>query len=422
MAEHRQARVNLDSVLPVRHGQLAKKRPVGIVLKLVGITVAIAVVSAASITGVAVVQTFASIKPAVHLVQLAGHKTDPVPEVGSITGAVNLLVAGTDTRTGQAGFQDKADLAGSSGAGSNDVTMVLHISADHTHAEVISIPRDELVTIPACRQPNGHVRPGATMAMFNTTASRGGLSCVVLAAEQLTGLNIQYAALISFDGVIGMSDAVGGVDVCLATPVKDRYVGLNLPAGEVTLQGAEALAFVRSRHGIGDGSDLGRISSQQTFLSSLMRKLSSQGVLSNPLSLYKLANTAVANMQFSDTLAYPTTMVAIALALKKISLNNIVFLQYPTTSDPAYPGRVVALEPDDAMVNAALATDKPLILTGKLGRATELAAPTPAAPAPATTPTPTDPASPAPSVGVTLPSSATGQTAAQQTCVKGYQP
>lgn len=377
---------------------------------------AVLAVSIASVTGIAVFSTLSSIKSGVHLTHLAGQKVVPAPQVAAATGAINLLLAGTDSRTGQAGFQDKADLAGSSGAGNNDVTMVLHISADHTHAVVISIPRDELVTIPACPQPNGRVRPGATMAMFNTTVSRGGLPCVVLAAEQLTGLNIQYAALISFDGVIAMSNAVGGVTVCLATPVVDPYVGLNLPAGQVTLQGADALAFVRSRHGIGDGSDLGRISNQQLFLSALMRKISSEGVLNNPLTLYKLANAAVSNMEFSDTLAAPTTMVAIALALKHISLNNIVFLQYPTTTSAAYPGRVVAEQPDDQILNAALASDQPLVLSGKLGAATVLA--------PGTSPTASATAAPtgSSSTGITLPADVTGQTAAEQTCTKAYKP
>ena len=413
--------------LPIRHGRLQRPSAIRGALSIVGIGALVILVSVAAVSGIAVWQTLSTIKPGVHLVQLAGQKAVPPPQVGSISGAVNLLLAGTDTRSGQAGFQNKADLAGSSGAGNNDVTMVLHISADHTHAVVISIPRDELVTIPACPQPNGKVRPGASMAMFNSTVSRGGLPCVVLAAEQLTGLNIQYAALISFDGVIGMSNAVGGVTVCLATPVVDPYVGLNLGAGQVTLQGADALAFVRSRHGVGDGSDLGRISNQQMFLSALMRKVSSEGVLDNPLTLYKLANAAVSNMQFSDTLASPTTMVAIALALKHISLNNIVFVQYPTKSDPAYPGRVVAEQPDDSILNADLAADSPLILS-KLGRATVLAPATPGASTASGTPTstssgtPTGTASLPPTAGVALPGDVTGQTADQQTCVKGYRP
>src|SRR6185437_10643347 len=136
----------------------------------------------------------------------------------------------------------------------------------------------------------------------NTTLSTGGLSCVVLTAEALTGLTIPYAAEISFDGVSAMSDAVGGVTVCLATPLTDPYVGLNLPAGQQTLVGAQALAFVRSRHGVGDGSDLGRISNQQLFLSALLRTVTSAGVLTNPLTLYTLAKAATSNATLSDTL------------------------------------------------------------------------------------------------------------------------
>jgi LCP family protein required for cell wall assembly len=405
-----------------RHGRLPRSRAWVGALQSVGVVVVVLALSAGSIAGIAVWQTISSIKPGVHLAHIRG-TNEPVPQVGAITGAVNLLLTGTDTRSGQDGFEDKADLAGSSGAGNNDVTMVLHISADHQHATVVSIPRDLLVTIPACPRSNGSVAPPATLAMFNTTLSRGGLSCTVLATEKLTGLDIQYAAEISFDGVIEMSNAVGGVTVCLATNLNDKYVGLNLPAGEQTIEGADALAFLRSRHGVGDGSDLGRISDQQLFMSALARKLTSAGVLGNPLTLYGLANAAVKNLQLSDTLTAPITMVAIALALKNINLNNLVFVEYPTKSNPAYPGRVVAEQPADSILNTALDNDQPVQLSGKLGRATI------AGPAVVATPGPTSTATPAPTVTsspadvpVALPADVTGQTAAQQTCAKGYQP
>ncbi len=268
---------------------------------------------------------------------------------------------------------------------------------------------------------------------------------MVLTAEQLTGLNIPYAAEISFDGVVALSNAVGGVPVCLATPLVDPYVGLNLPAGEQTLAGAQALAYVRSRHGVGDGSDLGRISDQQLFLSSLMRKMTSAGVLSNPITLFSLAQAAVSNMQLSDTLTQPATIVSIALALKGISLSNMVFLQYPTIPDPADTAHVIPDPVGAAALTAAMAADKPVQLSGAVGPATVLATPAPggsAAPAsPATTtPAPTTPsagaspgatppgtpatpgtpgATPAAGGAVTLPSTATGQTAAEQTCTKG---
>jgi LCP family protein required for cell wall assembly len=409
-----------------RHGRLRPASPIPGLLIYAGVIVAVLAVSVASIAGIAVLQTLSNIKPGVHLSHVRG-TNEPVPQVGSIAGAVNLLLTGSDTRTGQDGFQDRADLAGSSGAGNNDVTMLLHISADHHHATVLSIPRDLLVNIPACPRANGSVAGPAYNAMFNTTLSRGGLGCTVLATEKLTGLDIQYAAEISFDGVIEMSNAVGGVTVCLATPLHDKYVGLNLAAGEQSIMGTDALAFLRSRHGVGDGSDLGRISDQQLFMSSLMRKLTSAGVLGNPLTLYSLANAAIKNMQLSDTLTAPTTMVAIALALKDIDLNNVVFVEWPTKSNPAFPGRVVAQQPADNILAAALDADQPVQLSGKLGRATV------AGPAIVTTPTatptgsskststPTSSATSTPTdVPVALPASVTGQTAAQQTCAKGY--
>jgi LCP family protein required for cell wall assembly len=400
-----------------RHGRLRRSGPIPGLLIYAGVIIAVLAVSVTSIAGLAVVQTVSEIKPGIHLSHIRG-TNEPVPQVGSISGPVNLLLTGSDTRTNQAGFQDRADLAGSSGAGNNDVTMVLHISADHQNATVVSIPRDLLVNIPACPRANGSVAGPVTNAMFNTTLSRGGLSCTVLETEKLTGLDIQYAAEISFDGVINMSDAVGGVTVCLATNLADKYVGLYLPAGQQTIQGAQALAFLRSRHGVGDGSDLGRISDQQLFMSALVRKLTSAGVLGNPLTLYSLANAAVKSMQFSDTLSSPTTMVAIALALKNISLSNVVFVEWPTKSNPAFPGRVVAEEPADSILSSALDADRPVQLSGKLGRATVAGPTVPATPGSTSTPESTASAAPATNA-VALPADVTGQTAAQQTCAKG---
>ena len=412
--------------LPVRHGRLPIRRARGPVARLLAAIVAVAVVSAGAVAAYAVQDTVRSLKPAIHLVSAAG-KPVSVPSVGAESGEVNILLAGTDTRTGQGGqFSTAQELAGSSGAGNNDVTMILHLSADHQHATVISIPRDLMVPIPSCPTSGGGSTYAQSNAQFNTTLSTGGLSCVVLTAEALTGLTIPYAAEISFDGVSAMSDAVGGVTVCLATPLTDPYVGLDLPAGQQTLVGAQALAFVRSRHGVGDGSDLGRISNQQLFLSALLRKVSSAGVLSNPLTLFTLAKAATSNLTLSDTLASPTTLVSIALALKSVSLSDFVFLQYPSMTDPENINRVVPEPTGVDALKQALSTDTPVQLTGTTGNGTEAATPTPsAAPTAAATPAPGATSSaagstPAPtSSAVSLPSNVTGQTAAQQTCTKG---
>jgi LCP family protein required for cell wall assembly len=414
--------------MPVRHGRQKAVGPARFVARLVATALAVVLVSAAGVAAFALVNTLSGVKPGIHLASLATDNPGgaaPAPPT-SMDGAINVLLTGTDTRTGQGGrFAAVQELAGSSGAGSNDVTMVLHIAADHKSAAVISIPRDLLLPIPACQNGNV-VTPASSSAMFNTALSRGGLSCVVVTAEQLTGLTIPYAAEISFDGVIALSNSVGGVTVCLASPLVDPYVGLNLKAGKQTLTGADALAFVRTRHGIGDGSDLGRISNQQLFLSSLIRKITSAGVLANPITLYSLAQAAVTNMQLSDTLTQPATLVSIALAFKNVSLDHVVFLQFPSVQDPAQPGRVIPDSTAAATLDAALAADVPVQLAGTLGRAAVLDTPAPT-PTNLSTPVPTNRASPSPPsaaptptrTAVALPPTVTGQTAAQQTCTKG---
>jgi len=415
----------------VRHRAGRQPGGVGTILRFAATGLAVLLVSSVSIAAVLVGSTVSHIKPGVPLLDASG-KVAPIPQVGPVDGGANILLAGTDTRTNQGGaFASQDQLNGSSGAGNNDVTMVLHIAADHHSAAVISIPRDLMLPIPACPDPSGGAFYAQSSAMFNTTLSEGGISCVVITAEQLTGLKIQYAATINFDGVMAMADAVGGVNVCLDAAVNDPESGLNLPAGVSHIAGGMALAFVRSRAGVGDGSDLGRISNQQVFLSALVRQITSGGVLSNPLKLYQLATAAATNLQATNSLADPTQMVSLALAMKNISLNNIVFLQYPTVSDPNNPNRVVTNVDAAAALNAALAANDPLQLTGTLGRGA-IADTAPPAPAPTSTPsildslripvpTATPTATAAPAAPVQLPTNINGQTAAQATCGKANQ-
>lgn len=395
---------------PVRHGRQSSPKPVVTLFKALGMVLVVTVVSGATVAGVAVYTTLANIKPGIALQHAAGSTVAPPPSVGAAEGAVNLLLAGSDSRTGQSGFQDKANLASSSGLGHNDVTMLLHVSADHTNATVISFPRD-LVSVPICGKT-------ISSAMLNTTLARG-LSCTVQTIEKMTGLTIPYAGVIKFDGVIGMSNAVGGVSVCLATPVKDDYTNppLDLAAGQQNLVGGNALSFLRSRHGVGDGSDLGRISNQQVFLSALVRKITNQGTLSNPITLFKLANAALSNMQLSDTLTNPTSLISIALTLKKISLDRIVFVQYPVTPDPSNPNRVIPQQSSAAALVSALKSDRPLSLTGKLGRAATAAATPTAVPTPIASPTIATEATTTPTpTSVPLPGDISGQSASQATC------
>lgn len=414
-------RARRERVLPfARHGRLKRSSPFGTLARLVAVIVAVVLVSTGSVAGIAVWDLSSSVKPGVQLTHLNG-KPETAPQIAAISGGVNMLLVGTDTRTDQGGqFDTSQELAGSSGEGNNDVTILIHIAQNHQSATVVSYPRDMMVPIPGCPDPSGGSYSAMSDQMLNSSLSYGGLDCPVLTIEQLTGLTIPYAAEISFDGVVAMSNAVGGVSVCVASPINDPYSGLVLSAGEHVLEGTQALEFLRTRHGVADGSDLGRISSQQVFLASLVRKIQSGGVLKNPLELYTLAKAAVSNMQLSSSLGNASTLVQIALALKDIPSSNIVFLQYPTITDPTNDNRVIPDPSAGPILNSALVNDQPVELTGQTGRGAELATPAPSA-----TTSPTSTATPAPSASaaipgaIQLPSSVTGQTAAEQTCSKG---
>jgi LCP family protein required for cell wall assembly len=407
---------------PVRHGQQKSHGQVGNFFRLLAIVVAVAVASTAAIAGIAVWSLASSVKPGIHLAHIKSGPKINVANIGAIEGGVNMLLTGTDTRSGQGGaFSTKDELRGSSGLGNNDVTMLIHIAADHNSVTVVSFPRDLMIPVPSCPRAAGGSYPAESSAMLNSTLARGDLPCVVLTIEKLTGVEIPFAAKITLDGVIAMSDAVGGVQVCVATPINDNMVipAIHLPAGEATLVGGDALSFLRTRHGLVGGSDLARISNQQLFMSALARKVTSGGVLSNPLELYSLANAAVKNVTLSDTLTNPTALVEIALALKNVGLSNMVFVQYPAVTDPANVNRVVPQSYAAAALNAALVADQPVQLSGKTGGGTVLAPGTPTqVPTTPTTGTPPPATTPAQNA-VVLPSNVTGQTAADQTCSKG---
>ncbi len=417
----------------MRHGQLRRRRAVGTVFGLLAAVMAVVLVSVGGVGAYAVWDVARSVKTGVKLVSAPGHTQQAIPDVAAMEGGINVLLAGTDSRTGLGGIYESADEQdASTGEGNNDVTMLLHIAQDHKSMMVVSFPRDLMISIPDCPTPKGDgTVDGSDYAQFNTALSRGGLACVVLTVEKMTGLTIPFGAVINFAGVSQMSTAVGGVTVCLATPVYDEYTtpALDLPAGNNELVGDEALSFLRSRHGVGDGSDLGRISNQQVFLSALARKIVSGGVLSNPVQLYSLAKAAVGSVTPSESLSNPTTLVQIALAVKDTGLENMVFVQYPTVADPDNKERVVPASSAAKALNEALVNDVAVKLTGSTGRAAEdpnaTASPTPTdttapdAPAAPTTDAAAPPAPDPSPTAVELPSTITGQTAAQQTCTKG---
>ncbi|TFD69029.1 LCP family protein [Cryobacterium sp. Hb1] len=392
-----------------RHGRLKRSNPYATALKLVAAMLTVAVVSTSAVGAVAV-WSFSKTVDDNAIDITAGDTAEPVPQLESYENGFNILMVGIDNDATQSAAYGKRD------GTRNDVNILVHVSADHSNAVVVSIPRDLIVPHPACTDAESGAEFSAMAARpINEAMSRGGLPCVVKTVSELTGLTIPYAGLISFNGVVHMSDAVGGVPICLDAPINDDSAGLYLPAGTSVVAGDTALAFLRSRHGVGDQSDLARISSQQIYMASLMRTVQGNGTLTSIPTLINLANAAATNIKLSTSLANIDTMVSMALALQDIDLDRLLFVQYPgTTGDSNFPGKVVPLEAVAAEMFAKLAIDEPFTLPGTTPT------PTPDAPVPVETSTPatTETAIPAPQPTVPALNGLTGQTAQDDSCAQ----
>ena len=383
-----------------RHGRLRSSGAVTTVLKYVAAALAVVLVSAGAVTGYAVWDIARSAKPGVALI---GDTAGPPPNIGAYEGGVNFLLVGSDSGQGDPRY-------GTRGEALNDVTILLHISADHTNATVVSFPRDLFVKLPACPKLDGSGTYASWTTKLNESLAYGGLACSVQTITDLTGLTIPFAAKIEFNGVVEMANAIGGVEVCVGSAIHDRQISLNLDAGQQTISGFTALQFLRSRYGVGDGSDLGRISNQQVFLSALVRKLKSAETLTDPVKVYGLAKAAISNMQLSNSLQNVNTLVSIALALKDIAPEHISFLQYPAGYGN-FDGRsgVLPIQSDADTLFSAIKADLPVKVTGTTGVGSKVDP---------NVPTPTSTAAPLPGT-VELPGEITGQSAAVTTCSKG---
>ena len=399
-----------------------ERHPILRALSVVGVALAVLGVSAVGVGAYAVGDTFAALGES--SVELVGGNALP-PSIGEIEGGVNVLLVGSDSCEGQdvALFPRCAndDAEGER----NDVTMLVHISDEPRRITVVSFPRDMLVPIPACPDGQGGEFSAMSSQPLNASYTYGGLACTALTIEQLTGEEIHFAGAIRWTGVIDMSDAIGGVDVCVSGDISDVHTGLSLTAGSHTLQGIEALQFLRMRHGIGDGSDLGRISNQQQFMSSMVRKLKSDAVLSNPEVLLRFATTAVgltrtdpAQLVLSSQLANPTRMVQIAMAAKDVPYEDIVFVQYPTEYTEDFVNVLPLTDAADQLF-AALQANQALTLTGEAsqGSGVEVTGEAADPPAEAATPAPSESVV-AEEARVDLPTEIAGTTAAQVTCTR----
>ncbi|WP_228984776.1 LCP family protein, partial [Streptomyces sp. DH12] len=177
-------------------------------------------------------------------------------------------------------------------------------AGDRSNATVVSIPRDLMTGIPDCetRQSDGSTKtiPGSEgTTRFNESYGVGGRDpgCTMRTVEELTGLDVDHFMMFDFNAVKTLSTAVGGVEVCLEKPLKDTDGGTNLdlPEGKSTIQGEEALSFLRNRHGLKNESDLDRIGMQQKFVASMLRRLK-EDTLSSPSKMLDVADAATKSL------------------------------------------------------------------------------------------------------------------------------
>ncbi|MFE1960189.1 LCP family protein [Streptomyces sp. NPDC059479] len=270
--------------------------------------------------------------------------------------AKNILLIGSDSRSGEGNDKYGRDDGGSQ---RSDTTILLHLAADRQSATAVSIPRDLMVDIPSCRKPDG-TRTTDQFAQFNWAFQFGGTACTIRTIEKLTGIRVDHHMVVDFSGFKGIVDAVDGVEVCLKEPVDDIQAQLKLPAGTQTLDGEQALGFVRARHGIGDGSDTQRMERQQRFLGALFKKVQSNGVLLNPTRLYPVLDAATKSITTDPGLASLTDLYDLARSMQSVPVEKVQFMTVPRQPYSADRNRDELVQPDAENLFERLREDGPV--------------------------------------------------------------
>jgi len=281
--------------------------------------------------------------------------------------AQNILLLGSDTRSGEGNSEYGRDDGGSQ---RSDTTILLHIAADHQSATAMSIPRDLMVTIPSCRKADG-TRPREMFAQFNWAFEFGGTACTIRTIERFTGIRIDHHMVVDFRGFKDMVEAVDGVEVCLKEPIDDPAAHLELPAGKQTLNGEQALGFVRARKSLGNGSDTERMDRQQQFLGALVKKVQSNGVLLNPTRLYPVLDAATKSITTDPGLDSLRDLYELTRSIRNVPTEKVQFLTVPRQPYAANPNRDELIQPKASQLFKRLHEDTPIavVSAGKNGDA-----------------------------------------------------
>ncbi len=278
--------------------------------------------------------------------------------------AENILVVGSDTRYGQ-GSQYGRNLA----TDQSDTTMIVHVAANRQWAEVMSIPRDSYVSIPACRMGNGQmsspqvfkINEAFAIGNLDGNSTALGVACTIKTVEQDTGIYIDHFVVVNFTGFKNMVAALGGVAECNTQPINDPLSGLKLSAGKHMLTPTQALAYVRARYTLGDGSDLERITRQQAFMSSLIQRVKSK--LLNPVAIYRFLDAATKSLTIDTKLGGVTGLYNLASSLRSLPSSKVAFFTLPTYPRsevvPSDTANVLWSQPQDSEIFQSFRNDVP---------------------------------------------------------------
>ncbi|MEU0763189.1 LCP family protein [Streptomyces microflavus] len=279
-------------------------------------------------------------------------KERPTPVVMD---AQNILLIGSDSRAGENSEYGRDD----GGSQRSDTTILLHLAADRKSATAVSLPRDLMVEIPSCRTGDDK-ETRKRFAQFNSAFELGGTACTIRTVERMTGIRIDHHMVVDFNGFKEMVDAVDGVEICLPKAIDDKDAHLDLPAGRQTLNGEEALGYVRARKTLGDGSDTERMERQQQFLGALVNKMQSNGVLLNPTRLYPVLDAATKSLTTDPGLDSLRDLYDLVRSMRDVPTEQVQFLTVPRQPYRLDRNRDELVEPDAGELFKQLREDKPV--------------------------------------------------------------
>ncbi len=247
---------------------------------------------------------------------------------------MNVLVVGTDGRDRITPEEKAKYRLGGAPCHCTDTVMLVHISEDRDRASVVSLPRDSYAEMPEHTDLNSGRKHHAHPVKLNAAYAEGGPSLTVRTVESMTGVKIDHYLEVDFTSFMRTVDAVGGVQICTTRPVKDAYTGLDLAAGTHELDGGQALQYVRSRH-IDGAADIGRMQRQQRFLAALIDRMTSGGVLFNPVRFREVATTMLSSVRADQDFG-TDQLLALAKAMRGFTPASSEFVSVPV-GDMSFP-------------------------------------------------------------------------------------